>query len=166
MNEAQIGVLPLETRFFSISIISCLYILALLRFARRLSFQNRKCIKRKHKVIVRRCGFRPSQDEKKSLIKIVFYHGVNGVLFALCERFNGNRLFGIWMEHRHCFVWNVLYLFHWRPLLIILLYITLLKWLLVEYCYRIPYMHIYKYTYCMKKCSKYLFQVSHTFTFI
>lgn len=95
INEAQIGALPLETRFFSISVISRLYILALLIFALRLSFQNRKCIKRKHKVIVKRGGFRPSQDEKKSLIKIVFYHGVNGVLFALCDCFNGNRLFDV-----------------------------------------------------------------------
>lgn len=59
---------------------TCLYILALLiphphhpPTSERL-FQTCKCIKRKHKVIVKCHWFRQSQDEKKSLIELVFYH--------------------------------------------------------------------------------------------
>lgn len=101
---------------------TCLYILALLIPSPTLErlFQTWKCIKRKHKVIVKCHWFRQSQDEKEEpnwicLLSLEW-------MMSFCSHFVNRS--------------------EWRSVsfgladwpLLILLYITLLKWLLVEYC--------------------------------
>lgn len=100
---------------------TCLYILALLISSplERL-FQTWKCIKRKHKVIVKCHWFRQSQDEKEEPNWIC--------LLSLEWMMSFCSLFVNWSEWK-----SVSFGFADWPLLI-LLYITLLKWFLVEYC--------------------------------